>query len=106
MQIFDSRLGATESANAISHQYKSIYESNSEESNISQGINSFIVLDGKLVSVASRGTGGPQGRPAKASEFVRAIHGCLRATSSPLSRGDRIFSLAVCYAGRLIGLFF
>ena len=40
------------------------------------------MLDGEFVSVASRGTGGPQGRPAKASEFVRAIHGCLRATSS------------------------
>lgn len=60
----------------------------------------------KFVSVASRYTGGPQGRPAKASQFVRAIHGCLRATSSPLSRGDRIFSLAVCYVVRLIGLFF
>lgn len=62
----------------------------------------------RLVSMCRQlaAAGGPQGRPAKASEFVRAIHGCLRATSSPLSRGDRIFSLAVCYAGRLIGLFF
>lgn len=66
----------------------------------------YVVLDGKFVPVASRGIKGPEGRPAKASEFVRTIHGCLRATSSPLSRGDRIFSLAVCYAGRLIGLFF
>lgn len=40
----------------------------------------------------------PECRPAKVSEFVRAIHGCLRGRNLPAAdtarpRGDRIFSL-------------
>lgn len=43
------------------------------------------------------------GRPTKASEFVKAIHGCLPPS---LARGDRILLVSVSYAILSICFFF